>query len=101
MQNCCAPIVINGGGQREIVEHDRSGLLFSTVEELCAYTLQLIRDEEMRTRLQNGAHERSRRFTRARFEETVKRFFGIIAHEYSTIRLPDPQEIVARSSRSS
>ncbi len=33
MQNSCAPIVFNGGGQPEIVEHGRSGFLFNTVEE--------------------------------------------------------------------
>lgn len=101
MQNHCVPIVIDGGGQREIVEHGRSGFLFTSVEELCEHTLRLIGDQDLRRRLQEGAREAGRRFGRARFEETVTRFFGIISREYSSIRLPDPQEVLPRSSRSS
>jgi GT2 family glycosyltransferase/glycosyltransferase involved in cell wall biosynthesis len=100
MQNHCVPIVINGGGQREIVEHGRSGLLFSTAEELTADTLQLIRDRDLMSRLRHGAYEASQRFRAPRFEAKVKRFFGILASEYSAIRRPDPQEVVARSARS-
>jgi O-antigen biosynthesis protein len=101
MQNYCVPIVINGGGQREIVEHGRSGLLFDTVEELCVYTRQLIEDVDLRTRLQEGAAERSRRFTRARFEANAERLFGLIAQEYSSISRPDPQSVLARLARPS
>ncbi len=39
MQNCCVPIVIDGGGQREIVEHGDSGFRFSTLEELRTFSL--------------------------------------------------------------
>jgi GT2 family glycosyltransferase/glycosyltransferase involved in cell wall biosynthesis len=98
MQNSCVPIVINGGGQREIVEHGRSGLLFDTVPELCAYTRQLIEDGDLRSRLQEGAAERSRRFTRARFEANVERLFGVIVRKYSSNVRPEPQLVLARLS---
>ncbi|HYB42109.1 MAG TPA: glycosyltransferase family 4 protein, partial [Candidatus Methylomirabilis sp.] len=95
MQNACVPIVINGGGQREIVEHERSGFLFTTVDELCHYTRQIIGGAELRRALQEGARLRSEQFRRARFDDTVKRLFGIIAGEYAGIRSPDPQEVLA------
>jgi GT2 family glycosyltransferase len=93
MQNYCVPVVINGGGQREIVEKGKSGFLFNTLDELCQYTLQLITDPDLLRKLQEGAYEQSQRFTRARFQEKVKQFFDIIQREYSTIHLPDPQRV--------
>jgi O-antigen biosynthesis protein len=93
MQNYCVPVVINGGGQREIVKENKSGFLFNTLDELCQYTLQLITDPELLRKLQGGAYEQSQRFTRAHFQEKVKQFFDIIQREYSTIHLPDPQRV--------
>jgi O-antigen biosynthesis protein len=93
MQNYCVPVVINGGGQREIVKENKSGFLFNTLDELCQYTLQLITDPDLLRKLQEGAYEQSQRFTRARFQEKVKQFFDIIQREYSTIHLPDPQRV--------
>lgn len=92
-QNDCVPVVFNGGGQREIVEHGESGFLFNTIDELCQYTLQLIADPDLLRKLGKGAYERSQRFSRDRFEERVKRFFDAIAREYSTIHLPDPKGV--------
>jgi len=40
MQNYCVPVVIDGGGQREIVEHGISGFRFTSKEELKSYTLK-------------------------------------------------------------
>jgi glycosyltransferase involved in cell wall biosynthesis len=97
MQNYCAPVVINGGGQRECVEHGRSGFLFNTIDELCGYTLRLIGDAKLLRRLQEGAYEASQRFRRARFEEKVKQFFNGIREEYSTVRLPDPKDVAENS----
>ena len=93
MQNCCAPIVFNGGGQPEIVEHGRSGFLFNTVEELCQHSHQLIVNPDLLAELQAGAQRRSQNFRLARFEEKVKSFFEIIHQEYARIRLPNPADV--------
>jgi GT2 family glycosyltransferase len=98
MQNYAAPVVINGGGQREIVEHGRSGFLFDNVAMLCDYTLTLIADVNRRREVQAEAYRRSQCFTRARFEQGITDFFDVIEHEYSTLRLPDPQDILKRHS---
>lgn len=93
MQNCCVPIVFNGGGQPEIVEHGRSGFLFNTVEKLCQHSHQLIVNPDLLAELQAGAQQRSQNFRLARFEEKVKSFFEIIHQEYATIRLPNPADV--------
>ncbi len=66
------PIVIGQGGQFEIVEHNRSGLVWQTQEELAAQTRQVIDDPTLWLRLSTGALERSRAFGRAAFDRRVR-----------------------------
>ncbi len=99
MQNSCAPIVFNGGGQPEIVEHGRSGFVFNTVEELCQHSHQLIVNPDLLAKLQAGAQQRSQNFRLARFDKKVKSFFEIIHQEYATIRLPNPADIAQMLDR--
>ena len=75
MQNYCVPIVINGGGQREIVEHEISGFLFNNVEELIACTLKVIHDEALRKRIAEAAYEKSHSFNADIFKKNVESFF--------------------------
>ena len=99
MQNSCAPIVFNGGGQPEIVEHGRSGFLFNTVEELCQHSHQLIVNPDLLAELQAGAQQRSQNFRIAHFEKKVNSFFDIIHQEYATILLPNPADIAQMLDR--
>jgi glycosyltransferase involved in cell wall biosynthesis len=82
MQAGCAPVVIDGGGQREIVEHGMSGFRFRALDELCLYTLRLLRDDALRASLQMHARERARRFGRETFEERSHALFDLIHREY-------------------
>lgn len=90
MQNNCAPIVFNGGGQIEIVESGRSGFLFNSIDELCQHSYQLIVNPDLLAEIQEVACQRSQNFRLAPFEKKVKDFFEIIYREYATIRLPNP-----------
>jgi glycosyltransferase involved in cell wall biosynthesis len=63
----CVPVVINRGGQREIVEHGVSGFLWDTLEELKDYTTALARDQRMRERMSESARERARYFSYEQF----------------------------------
>ncbi|MEG4065807.1 glycosyltransferase [Microcoleus sp. Pol11C2] len=99
MQNSCAPIVFNGGGQPEIVEHGRSGFVFNTVEELCQHSHQLIVNPDLLEELQAGAQQRSQNFRIAHFEKKVNSFFDILHQEYATIRLPNPADIAQMLDR--
>ena len=87
MQNYCVPIVINGGGQREIVEHEISGFLFSTEKELILRTLKVIDDDELRKRIAQGAYERSHRFNADVFKKNALSFFE---HVENRLRGRDP-----------
>ncbi|MCB1705983.1 MAG: glycosyltransferase [Halioglobus sp.] len=76
MQNCCVPIVIDGGGQREIVEHGDSGFRFSTLEELMALSLTVMGDRHQCRRMAERAYRRSGQFNRKVFRENLDRLLA-------------------------
>mgnify|MGYP006073193669 CR=1 FL=1 len=71
MQNCCVPIVIDGGGQREIVEHGDSGFRFSTLDELMALSLTVMGDRLQCRRMAERAYQRSGLFNQKVFRERL------------------------------
>lgn len=58
----CVPIVINQGGQREIVEDNINGFLWDTEEELIRKTENVIRDKDIFERVSKKAIKRSNDF---------------------------------------
>ena len=74
MQNYCVPVVIDGGGQREIVEHGKTGFRFGSVEHLQEYTLRVIRDEGLRKEMARNAYERSHLFNSETFKNQFLAF---------------------------
>lgn len=72
----CVPVVINRGGQREIVEHGRSGFLCDTLEAVADRTVQLATDHEQWLRMSQAARERAAYFGRDRF---VDRFLTALS----------------------
>jgi len=69
----CVPVVINKGGQPEIVEHGVSGFLWETLDELKNYTTRLINDDELRAKMAHAARKRAQMFSREKF---VANFVG-------------------------
>jgi glycosyltransferase involved in cell wall biosynthesis len=63
----CVPVVINKGGQPEIVEHGVNGFLWNTLAELRDYTLMLAGDEKLLARMSEAARSRANRFSRKNF----------------------------------
>lgn len=63
MASGCIPIVYNGGGQPEIVEHKKNGFLWNTIDELIDDTVHL------ESTLQKEARERARKFDESVFTE--------------------------------
>lgn len=45
------PVVVNAGGQTEIVTHGKNGLLWDTQEEFIQHTLSLVQDDKKREQL--------------------------------------------------
>ncbi|NQX90346.1 MAG: glycosyltransferase, partial [Halioglobus sp.] len=72
MQNYVVPIVIDGGGQKEIVEHGVSGFRFSSLDELAGYTLDLLNDSHVLQYMATQAFERSQRFDHEVFKGAVE-----------------------------
>jgi L-malate glycosyltransferase len=62
MANGCVPVVIGRGGQREIVEHGRSGFLCASLEEMTTHTAELGADADLWSRMSAAARERARAF---------------------------------------
>ncbi len=77
MQNRCVPVVINKGGQREIVEQDVSGFLFDDSQDLARYTLLLIRNIEKREVMAGNASKRGLFFGKFTFEQ---KWLNLLAH---------------------
>ena len=61
------PVVINAGGQSEIVEHDKNGFLWKTEEELIKLTVRLIEQEGLWRKLSHEAQKRSKKFSKEVF----------------------------------
>ncbi len=74
----CVPVVIKKGGQAEIVEHEVSGFLWETLDELRNYTARLINDDKLRARMSDAARKRAQLFSRETF---VKNFIGRLLGE--------------------
>lgn len=71
MAGGAVPVVINKGGQKEIVENSKSGFLWDSLEELKSLTLKLIGDEELMKKMSNQTLERSKLFSKEKFQERI------------------------------
>lgn len=76
MASGCVPVVINAGGQPEIITPD-SGFIWNTREELKKFTQQIVENEDLRIKLMKNAIARSQYFDINAFK---KRFKEIIEH---------------------
>ncbi len=63
----CVPIVYDGGGLPEIIEHDSSGLLWNSIDELLTLTAGIINDQPRAKIIARQAKERSHVFNEKAF----------------------------------
>jgi glycosyltransferase involved in cell wall biosynthesis len=84
MQNACLPIVFDGGGQREIVEHGISGFRFTGAGDLRQLTLRAITDPALPPRIGRAARARGAEFNRAVFSARVRGLFLELAGAYAS-----------------
>src|SRR5262249_34161389 len=61
----CVPVVINLGGQIELVQHGINGFLWNDLDELKNYTRLLIHDDALRRQMAEAARRRGQDFCRA------------------------------------
>lgn len=67
----CVPVVINKGGQREIVENDKNGYLWNSLEELKKYTVSLTKQQNLISELSKNALLASQKFSKIEFEKEI------------------------------
>src|SRR3989338_615378 len=72
MAGGCVPVVIAKGGQPEIVEDGSCGFLWNNLGQLQDKTLKIIRDPKMMGEMAKRAIDRSRLFSKERFEAKIK-----------------------------
>lgn len=68
MQNKCVPIVIDGGGQREIINHGKNGFKFSNEKEFKKYTLKLTKNPKLIAILNEAAYKDSKKYNKRQFQ---------------------------------
>jgi len=83
MQNGLVPVVYDGGGLREIVDHGLNGFRVRSTAELLDVTVRLVRDPRLVGRLSAAAAEKAKEYSRAKFEDRVRSFFGRVLEEYT------------------
>lgn len=71
MAGGCVPVVINKGGQPEIVKDNKSGLLWDNLQQLQDLTLRLMSDNKLMKEMSKKTIERSELFSKERFEEKI------------------------------
>ncbi|MCL4366984.1 glycosyltransferase family 4 protein [Patescibacteria group bacterium] len=67
----CAPVVINKGGQTEIVKNGENGFLWDDLETLCTRTIELIEDAQERQRLAKKARQSAQLFSKESFSHKI------------------------------
>lgn len=71
MASGCIPIVINKGGQTEIIENGKNGFLFETWDELKDITLKVCKGSiDIEVLRQHSIHS-SRKFSSLNFEKEL------------------------------
>jgi glycosyltransferase involved in cell wall biosynthesis len=79
MASGCVPVVINKGGQPEIVQHGKNGYMWSSVKELEKYTLDLVENQELRQRLSQAAWLESRKYDKTNFNARLQVLFDQVS----------------------
>jgi len=71
MAGGCVPVVIGQGGQTEIIEEGKSGLLWNNLDKLEKFTYTLINNAEFQKELASKARERAKKFSQEEFVEKI------------------------------
>ena len=71
MGSGCVPVVINAGGQKEIVTDKKNGFLWSSLEELQKLTESLIKSPNTLKSISEKSKERAKDFGPDVFEEKI------------------------------
>ncbi len=73
MASGCVPIVINSGGQREIVENNENGFLWNDLDELKSKTEKLIADPELLEKVKMIAKQSVLKYSKEEFSRKINK----------------------------
>ncbi len=71
MASGCVPIVYNGGGQKELVQHGIDGYLFEDKDALIRYTKEIIDNEDKRKKIAENAIRTSKKYSLENFSNKL------------------------------
>ena len=83
MQNKMVPVVYDGGGPKEIVDHGINGFRAKTKAEFATYSIQLLKDKKLIQKLSESAFKKALTFSKKNFEERVETYFKDLLHTYT------------------
>ncbi len=69
------PVVINAGGQREIVENGKNGYLWDNQDQLIGLTNKLMRDDKLREKMAKEASVKAKEFSNEIFCQNIREIF--------------------------
>lgn len=72
MASGCVPVVVNLGGQSEIVEDEVSGFLWDTIKDMEKSTIELVSNKNLCDKMSRKAIERSKAFSLERFHKNLE-----------------------------
>jgi glycosyltransferase involved in cell wall biosynthesis len=72
----CAPVVINKGGQPEVLGPKLTSLLWNNEKECIATTIQLVTDSPERAKIQHIAHQQAKQFGRNVFDSKLNQMIS-------------------------
>jgi glycosyltransferase involved in cell wall biosynthesis len=73
----CVPVVVNKGGQPEIVRHGHNGFVWNTIDELKHYTNLLVNDMALWTRMSAAARADAQQYSRFEFLRRFSSHVGV------------------------
>lgn len=85
MQNKMVPIVYDGGGPREIVDHGVNGFRVQSKAEFIDYSIRLFRDQKLIQKLSESAQIKAQEYSRGKFEERVRTFYQKLMKLYNPL----------------
>jgi len=69
-------VVINKGGQKEIVQNNINGFLWETVDDLMNLSAKLIKGDKLINNISQEAVKKSRDFSKEKFYEKIYSFIS-------------------------
>lgn len=75
MANGLVPVVINAGGQTEIVENKKNGFVWNNKRELIDYTISMIHEEDLFLKISKEAIKDSKNFSTDQFHLNLEKTF--------------------------